>query len=35
MVKMATLQHDTSKSSDGKDVDGEKLNDSGITDFDW
>ena len=33
--KISFLQHETSQSSDGKYVDEEKLNDSGITDFGW
>ena len=35
MVKMSSLQHETLQSSDGKGVDEEKLNDTGITDFGW
>ena len=30
MIKMSSLQHETSQSSDGKGVDEKKLNDSGI-----
>ena len=35
MVKMSSLQHETSQSSDRKGVDEYNLNDSGITDFGW
>ena len=35
MLKMSSLQHETSQRSDGKGVDEEKLNDPGITDFGW
>ena len=35
LVKMSSLQHKTSQSSDGKGVDEKKLNNSGIMDFGW